>query len=181
MPDDFTVFATQNPIEYGGTYPLPEAQKDRFMLKIRMDPPELEDELALAARFLGANAPEETLNRGQVTRVLGADELKTVRTALDGITVREALVAYAVGIARKTRDHDAILVGASPRATEALLVGSRAAAAVDGRDYVTPDDMKSLARPALAHRIILRPEYEIEGLTAEEAVDRILQEVPVPR
>jgi len=181
LPPDFTVFATQNPVEYGGTYPLPEAQKDRFMLKIIMGPPSEPDELALAARYLGGDSPEQTLKAGHVRAVLQADQLKTVRTALSGITVRDELVAYVVGIVRKTRVHDAILVGASPRATEALILGSRASAAIDNRDFVTPDDIKSLARAALAHRIILRPEYEIEGLTSEEAVDQVLQEVPVPR
>jgi MoxR-like ATPase len=181
LSPDFTVFATQNPVEYGGTYPLPEAQKDRFMLKITMGPPSESDELALAARYLAGDSPEQTLKAGQVRAVLQEDQLRTVRRALAGITVREELVAYVVAIVRKSRAHDAILVGASPRATEALLLGSRAAAAVDDRDFVTPDDIKSLARASLAHRIILRPEYEIEGLTSEEAVDQILQEVPVPR
>ena len=99
----------------------------------------------------------------------------------DANALKEELVGYAVGIVRRTRTHDAILVGASPRATESLLLASRAAAAIDDRDYVTPDDIKSLARASLAHRILLRPEYEIEGLTCEEAVDLVLQEEAVPR
>jgi len=181
LAPDFTVFATQNPVEYEGTYPLPEAQKDRFMLKIRMDAPAEAEELVLARRLLGDESPEKTLKAGHVKPVLSARDLHVVRGALQGVTVRDELLAYAVTVVRKTRAQDAILVGASPRATEALLLASRAAAAIDGRDYVTPDDIKALARPALAHRIILRPEYEIEGLTCEEAVDRVLQEVVVPR
>lgn len=181
LPPDFTVFATQNPVEYEGTYPLPEAQKDRFMLKINMEPPQEEEELALAHRLLAGDAPEQTLQAGRVRPVLSGQELHTVRAGLQSVTMREELVSYAVGVVRKTRAHDAILVGASPRATEALLLASRAAAAMDDRDYVTPDDIKSLARPALAHRIILRPEYEIEGLTCEEVVDQVLQGVAVPR
>lgn len=181
LPADFTVFATQNPIEYEGTYPLPEAQKDRFMLKIAMEPPEEHDELALAHRFLAGDAPEAALLSGQVQPVLSDRNLQDVRAGLQAVTVREELVAYVVGVVRRTRAHDAILVGASPRATESLLLASRAAAAIDDRDYVTPDDIKSLARASLAHRIMLRPEYEIEGLSCEEAVDQVLQEEAVPR
>ena len=181
LPPDFTVFATQNPIEYEGTYPLPEAQKDRFMLKINMEPPREENELLLARRLLSGDAPEKTLLAGGVKPVLSEQNLVQVREGLQSVTVREELIQYAVGVVRRTRTHDAILVGASPRATEALLMAGRAAAAIDDRDYVTPDDIKSLARASLAHRIILRPEYEIEGLHAEEAVDQVLQEQPVPR
>jgi len=181
LSPEFTVFATQNPVEYEGTYPLPEAQKDRFMLKIYMEPPEEAAELDLAKRFLSGDAPEATLQAGAVQPVLEGAGLDTMRAGLQNVTIREELVAYAVGVVRKTRAHDAILVGASPRATEALILAGRAAAALDERDYVTPDDIKSLARSALAHRLVLRPEYEIEGLTCEEAVDHVLREVPVPR
>lgn len=181
LPSDFTVFATQNPIEYEGTYPLPEAQKDRFMLKIKIDPPGESDELALAHRFLSDDAPEKALLEGRVQPVLSAQNLEEVRAGLREVTVRDELVSYVVGIVRKTRSHDAILMGASPRGMESLLLASRAAAAIDDRDYVTPDDIKALAGPSLAHRIVLRPEYEIEGLSCEDAVDHVLQEVSVPR
>lgn len=181
LSPNFTVFATQNPVEYEGTYPLPEAQKDRFMLKIRMEPPREEEELELARRFLSASAPEATLAAGAVQTVVSEEDLARLRGGLNGVTLKEELLGYAVGIVRATREHDGILVGASPRATEALLTASRAAAALEGRDYVTPDDIKAYAVPALAHRIVLRPEYEIEGLTAEEAVTRVLQDVAVPR
>ncbi|MFP6906995.1 MAG: MoxR family ATPase [Verrucomicrobiota bacterium] len=179
LPDDFTVFATQNPIEFEGTYPLPEAQKDRFMLKINMPCPDREQERILARRILGPEAPEKQLD--QVQNVLNQADLLRLRKALELITVREELVDYAVDIIRHTREHDSILVGAGPRATQALLLSSRACAAIDGRDFTTPDDIKSMITPVLVHRIILRPEFEIEGLTVPEVVQQLLQEIAVPR
>ncbi|MBM4155218.1 MAG: MoxR family ATPase [Lentisphaerae bacterium] len=181
LPPNFTVFATQNPIEFEGTYPLPEAQKDRFMLKIPMACPDRGQELELAGRSLGPGAPEAVLESGGVAPVVDAAALTDLRTALAGLTVREDLVAYVVDLVRATRAHDSVLVGAGPRATQALIVGARAAAAVASRDFVTPDDVKRMARPVLAHRLILRPEYEVEGLSVDEVIDRILAEVPVPR
>ncbi len=179
LPDDFTVFATQNPIEFEGTYPLPEAQKDRFMLKINMPYPDQEQERILARRILGPEAPEKQLD--QVQNVLNQADLLRLRDALELITVREELVDYAVDIIRHTREHDSMLVGAGPRATQALLLASRACAAIDGRDFTTPDDIKSMTTPVLVHRIILRPEFEIEGLTVPEVVQQLLQEIAVPR
>ena len=181
LSSNFTVFATQNPIEYEGTYPLPEAQKDRFMLKIRMDTPNRDEELVLAQRMLGVESPEAVLESGAVQQVLTEEDLLRVRGELREITVRDELLGYLVDIVRGTRLHDSILVGAGPRATQALLQAGRVAAALEGRDFVTPDDIKSMALPVLEHRLILRPEYEIEGLTAPEVVERILQEVTVPR
>ena len=181
LSPDFTVFATQNPIEYEGTYPLPEAQKDRFMLKVAMGCPNEDEESALARQFLSGDSPERRLESGEVSAVVSGAELAAVRAGLQEVTVREELIDYAVTIVRTTRAHDSILVGASPRATEALLTASRAAAALDGRDFVTPDDVKTYALAVLGHRIVLRPEYEIEGVTVQEAVDRVLQDVTVPR
>ena len=181
LSPNFTVFATQNPIEFEGTYPLPEAQKDRFMLKITMDCPSQEEELELAGRMLGSLSPEETLARGEVQPVISSEDLVQMRNALGGIAVREELVGYIVEIVRKTRSHDSVLVGAGPRATQALLLSGRVLAAISGRDFMTPDDIKAMALPVLEHRIILRPEYEIEGLTVAEVVQRVLQEVTVPR
>lgn len=177
----FTVFATQNPIEYEGTYPLPEAQKDRFMLKIIMNCPNREEELTLARRMLQGDAPETLLNRGEVRPVIGPNELQKLRAALNGITVRDELVAYLLDIVRATREHEALLAGAGPRATQSLLLAGRAAATLAGRDFVTPDDIKALAVPVLEHRLVLRPEFEIEGITVREIIERILQETPVPR
>jgi MoxR-like ATPase len=178
---NFTVFATQNPVEYEGTYPLPEAQKDRFMFKIPMACPEREEELTLARRMLGAEAPEAVLASEAVRPVLGADELVELRQSLATVTLREELIAYIVDIVRATRTDKSVLVGAGPRATQSLTAACRACAVLAERDFVVPDDIKDMAVPALAHRLILRPEFEIEGLTVEEAVRRLLQEVPVPR
>jgi MoxR-like ATPase len=181
LPADFTVFATQNPIEYEGTYPLPEAQKDRFLFKIPMECPDRGEELALAGRMLGEDSPESALARGDVRPVAEPGEMAALKAAFRGLTVRGELLGYIVDVVRETRRHASVLVGAGPRATQALLVSARAAAAVAGRDFVTPDDVKDMALPVLAHRLILRPEFEIEGLTVAEVVEQILRLVPVPR
>ena len=181
LPANFTVFATQNPIEYEGTYPLPEAQKDRFMLKITMDPPGKDEELTLARRMLGKDTPEDTLASGAVQQIIKPEVLPKLRVALEGILVKEDLVSYVVDVVRKTRNHQSVLVGAGPRATQALLLSSRAFATISGRDFVTPDDIKTMAYPVLEHRLILRPEYEIEGLTVREVIENILKEIAVPR
>lgn len=181
LPPNFTVFATQNPIEYEGTYPLPEAQKDRFMLKITMDTPPREEELVLAQRMLGEESPEATLESGSVKPVITPDALTKLQKYLRGIHVKEELLGYMVDIVRFTRKHQSVLVGAGPRATQSLLLGSRAHASIEGRDFVTPDDIKSMAIPVLEHRLILRPEYEIEGLSAAEVIGDILESIAVPR
>lgn len=177
----FTVFATQNPIEHEGTYALPQAQQDRFMLKITMDYPEEADELQLARGMLGATSPEAILSSGSVQPVLAPGELAQLRASLESVVVRDELLSYIVNVIRQTRHHESVLVGAGPRATQALLLASRAAAALDGRDFVTPDDVKTLALPVLTHRLMLRPEYEIEGLTIPEVIHQLLDSVPVPR
>jgi MoxR-like ATPase len=181
LPPNFTVFATQNPIEYEGTYPLPEAQKDRFMLKISMTAPNRDEELTLAQRTLGSHSPETTLASGAVQPVIKAADLQTLREQLLHITVRDELAAYAVDLIRATRQHESVLVGAGPRATQSLLLASRAHAALAMRDFVTPDDIKTMAVPVLEHRLILRPEFEIEGLSIGEVIQSILQQVAVPR
>jgi len=181
LSPNFTVFATQNPIEYEGTYPLPEAQKDRFMLKISMGCPSRDEEFALAQRMLGAEAPESVLARGEVRAVIAPADLAELRRQLAGITVRDEIVAYLMDIVRATREHEAILVGAGPRATQSLLLGSRAWAALAGRDFVTPDDIKAMSVPVLEHRLILRPEFEIEGVGVREVIARILEQMVVPR
>jgi MoxR-like ATPase len=181
LPPNFTVFATQNPIEYEGTYPLPEAQKDRFMLKISMTAPGRDEEFALAQRTLGPESPEATLASGTVKAVVQAEDLVTLRQQLQHITLREELVGYVVDLVRATRASESVLVGAGPRATQALLLASRAYAALQMRDYVTPDDIKAMAVPVLEHRLILRPEFEIEGLSIAEVIQSILQQVAVPR
>ncbi|HEX4810275.1 MAG TPA: MoxR family ATPase [Bryobacteraceae bacterium] len=181
LPAAFTVFATQNPVEFEGTYPLPEAQKDRFLMKVTMSWPERDEELELARRMLAGDSPEATLERGDVSTFLEPGNLLRLREELRLITVREELVSYMVDLVRQTRNHDAILSGAGPRATQALILSSRALAALESRNYVTPDDVRALASPVLEHRIILKPEFEIEGLTQAEVVAQLLAALPVPR
>jgi MoxR-like ATPase len=181
LPPNFTVFATQNPIEYEGTYPLPEAQKDRFMLKITMGAPDRAEELSLAQRTMTKEAPETLLAQGVVQPVIKAEDLVELRQGLAAIVLREELIAYLVDIVRATRTHESILVGAGPRATQSLIMAARAYAAISGRDFVTPDDVKMMAPPVLEHRLILRPEFEIEGLSVTEVIQQILQQIAVPR
>ena len=181
LSPNFTVFATQNPIEYEGTYPLPEAQKDRFMLKISMSAPGRDEEFTLARRTLGTESPEDTLASGAVQAVITGEALHAIRNQMVAITVREDLIAYLVDIIRATRQHESVLVGAGPRGTQSLLLASRACAALAGRDFVTPDDIKTMAPPVLEHRLILRPEFEIEGLSVREVIQNILQQIAVPR
>jgi len=177
---DFTVFATQNPIEYEGTYPLPEAQKDRFMLKVPVGFPDRDGELELARRMLSGASPEKSLVAGEVRAVLGPGQLTIAREALTDVSMRPELAAYIVDLIRKTRTHEALLVGGGPRATQSLLAASRAHAALDLRDFVTPDDVKLMALPVLEHRLILRPEFEVEGQSATEVVKKLLESVSVP-
>jgi MoxR-like ATPase len=181
LSPNFTVFATQNPIESEGTYPLPEAQKDRFMLKISMGWPAAEEELSLAHRSLNDQAPEAVLLRGEVTPCLTEADLAELRGALGLVTLSDQLVEYVVQVVRRTRTDDAILVGAGPRGTQALLRASRAWAALNQRDFVSPDDVRAVAVPVLEHRLLLRPESELEGVRPAAVLDRILHEVPVPR
>jgi len=181
LDPDFTVFATQNPAESEGTYPLPEAQKDRFMFRIQMACPGRDDELTLARRLLAGDAPEAALARGAVQPVLTKGRLAELRAAIETVLVRDEITAYIVDLVRATRADESVLYGAGPRATQALLAGGRARAALDGRDYVTPDDVRRLAVPVLGHRIMLRPEFEIEGLSVTEVLNRLLEQVAVPR
>jgi MoxR-like ATPase len=181
LPPNFTVFATQNPIEYEGTYPLPEAQKDRFMLKITMKAPERADELVLAQRTMTREAPETLLAGGAVRPVIDGEHLQSLREELSVIVMRDELTGYLVDIVRGTRQHESVLVGAGPRATQSLIMAARASAALAGRDFVTPDDIKGMAVSVLEHRLILRPEFEIEGLTVVEVIQQILRQVAVPR
>lgn len=181
LPANFTVFATQNPIEYEGTYPLPEAQRDRFLLKVIVDYPQREEELRLATQMLGDDSPEALLDRRVVQSVLPAEDLPALRRALGNVFVKDEITAYVVDVVRQTRTSELITVGAGPRGTQALLLASRALAALAGRDFVTPDDVRLLIPSVLGHRLILRPEYEIEGLTVSEALRKIVEKVPVPR
>jgi MoxR-like ATPase len=151
------------------------------MFKVSMDYPEKEEELALAKSSLGADSPEALIDRGAVTTVLTDEKLDSFRQLLQQVTLKEELAAYVVEIIRATRKHESLLVGAGPRATQSLLLSARAHAVLDGRDFVTPDDIKAMVQGVLEHRLIMRPEFEIEELTIKEIIQRILEEIAVPR
>lgn len=177
----FAVFATQNPIEQEGTYPLPEAQKDRFLLRILMGYPSAEEEFELARRILRGPSPEAVLAAGLSTPSLPAEALAALRATVATIEMKDEVARYATELVRATRREEALLTGAGPRATLALLATARAHALLDGRDFATPDDLKAMLGPVLEHRLVLRPEFEIEGMTVAEAVSRVQASVPVPR
>ncbi|HKI25162.1 MAG TPA: MoxR family ATPase [Candidatus Sulfotelmatobacter sp.] len=180
LPPVFVVFATQNPIEHQGTYSLPEAQKDRFLVKIRMGYPAAEEENELARMVAEGEAPERRLAELRAP-VLQPDELEQLRAATERVRVSEAVSSYIVNLVRQTRQHPAIWVGAGPRATLALLSASRALAALEERDFVLPEDVKTLAAPVLEHRILLRPDFEMEGVEIREVINAVLETVEVPR
>jgi MoxR-like ATPase len=181
LPPVFVVFATQNPIEHQGTYPLPEAQKDRFLMKIRMGYPTADDENELAKLVAAGEAPERRLAEDLRVPVLQPGELEQLRAATARVRVSDAISSYIVSVARETRQHAAIWVGAGPRATLALLSASRALAALEERDFVLPEDVKTLAGPVLEHRLLLRPEFEMEGVEVREVIKAVLEAVEVPR
>ena len=181
LPSVFVVFATQNPIEHQGTYPLPEAQKDRFLVKIRMGYPDAQEEKELAMRVAAGVAPERRLAEDLRVPVLQPGELEQLRAATSQVRVSEAICSYIVNVARQTRQHASVWVGAGPRATLALLSASRALAALEERDFVIPEDVKALAVPVLEHRIVLRPEFEMEGVEIREVINAVLEAVEVPR
>ena len=180
LPDPFTVIATQNPVEYEGTYPLPEAQLDRFLLKLTVPLPTREDELGVLTRHAQGFDPRD-LGAAGVRPVAGPEQLAAARAAAAGVTVGPEVLGYVVDLCRATRTLPSVRLGVSPRGATALLVASRAWAWLSGRGFATPDDVKALARPALRHRLDLRPEAELEGATADGVIDRVLATVPVPR
>ena len=151
------------------------------MLKITMAAPDRADELLLAQRTMTKDAPETLLAQGAVQPVIQRGRLGGVARATGAVVIRDELLAYLVDIVRATRQHESVLVGAGPRATQSLIMAARAYAAISGRDFVTPDDIKAMAPPVLEHRLILRPEFEIEGLSMTEVIQQILQQVAVPR
>jgi MoxR-like ATPase len=180
MSAAFTVFATQNPIEFEGTYPLPEAELDRFMLKCSLDYPDAATEEGVLQRVLGGFESAEAASFG-IARVLDAAGLVALRSAVRRVRVEPALTGYITALVRSTRGAPALSLGASPRASVALLKLSQAAALVDGREYVVPDDVKALAIPVLRHRVILAPELELEGVTADAALQTLIERVEAPR
>lgn len=178
LPSPFIVVATQNPVEYEGTYPLPEAQLDRFLLKVTMPIPPREQEIDVLTRHASGFDPRDL---SAISPVAGAAHLEAGSTAVRSLTVAPEVIAYVVDVCRATRQSPAVRLGVSPRGATALLAVARAWAWLSGRDYVTPDDVKSLARPALRHRLELRPEAELEGVTADGVLDGVLAAVQVPR
>jgi len=180
LPAPFFVIATQNPIEYEGTYPLPEAQLDRFLMKLKVDYPATDDEMAMLRLHQQGFDPHQRVLT-EVKPVVSPALLQSARAEMTTITVEDGVLTYLVALTTATRGAHSLILGGSPRATVALLHCSRAIAALEGRTFVTPDDVKTIARPVLRHRLILRPEAEIEGLTTDQVVDSLLATVPVPR
>jgi MoxR-like ATPase len=175
----FTVFATQNPIEFEGTYPLPEAQLDRFLLKLRVAYPAVRDEVQLLANVQKGFESRELEKMNLIPIAPGL--LDQAQREVRSVTVEEALFSYIVQIVRRTRDWPSLSLGASPRAAVSLMAVSKASAAMDGRDYVIPDDVKACLRPVLRHRIMLRPEADLEGITPDQVLDDVLRAVEVPK
>jgi MoxR-like ATPase len=180
LPDPFVVVATQNPVEYEGTYPLPEAQLDRFLLKLTMPLPSRTDEVSVLTRHSAGFDPRDLRGAG-VRPVASAADLEAGRVAVRAVAIAPDVIGYVVDLARATRQSPSLQLGVSPRGATALMSAARAWAWLSGRDYVTPDDVKALARPALRHRVELRAEAELEGVTADAVLDAVLASVPVPR
>ena len=178
LPDPFCVVATQNPVEYEGTYPLPEAQLDRFLLKIDVGYPDAETERAILAFDHHGVRPS---NLEEIRPVAGAAEIESTRRDLDATLVADDVAAYVVELVRRTRDLPSVSLGASPRAAVHMLAASRARARLEGRDFVTPDDVASVAAPVLRHRLVLAPEAALERYSPDDAVAAALSSVSVPR
>jgi MoxR-like ATPase len=178
LPAPFVVIATQNPIEYEGTYPLPEAQLDRFLVKIDVGYPSEENEIAMLAIERHGVTPT-TLD--EVKAVVTARQIEAARKQVDETLVTEEVAAYVAAVVRQTRTLPSVLLGASPRAAVHLLAASKATARLDDRDYVTPDDVIAISPAVLRHRLVLRPEAELERVSADDAVRAALNAVPVPR
>jgi MoxR-like ATPase len=180
LPSPFVVAATQNPVEYEGTYPLPEAQLDRFLLKVTLPLPPREDELAIVQRHADGFDPQDIAGAG-VDTVAGPAHVDAGIAAVRGVRVAADVVAYIVDVARATRQAPSLSLGVSPRGATALLRSARGWAWLNGRDFVTPDDVKALAHATLAHRLRLRPEAELEGVDIGQVLASALASVPVPR
>tara|TARA_R100001369_G_scaffold90306_2_gene129132 strand:- start:1493 stop:2497 length:1005 start_codon:yes stop_codon:yes gene_type:complete len=178
MSPPFLVFATQNPIEQEGTYRLPEAQLDRFLFKIKVNYPSLEEEIAiLESKHRQKNKNLESL----ITSVLSADQIASYQGVIKEIIIEDNLMKYIAGIVHNTRNNANLYLGASPRASIAIMDASKALAAINGRDFVTPDDIKKVATPILGHRVILTPEREMEGFTPDKVIKQIMETIEIPR
>jgi MoxR-like ATPase len=175
----FTVFATQNPIEFEGTYPLPEAQLDRFLLKINVGYPEAAQEVTILQNHHQGFDPHR-LAEAQLAQV-STEVLAEARAEIKNVKVEPALFQYIVDIVRRTRDWPSFALGASPRAAVSLMAVSKGYAALEERDYMIPDDVKAAARPVLRHRVMLRPEAELEGLKSDQVLNELIASVKVPK
>jgi MoxR-like ATPase len=180
LPDPFLVVATQNPVEYEGTYPLPEAQLDRFLFKLVVGYPTAEQEQAVLARHDAGMDPHDLATLG-VRAVADGDDLEEGRKEVGGVPVDPRVRAYIVAVARATRESPSLSLGVSPRGATMLLHAAKAWAWLAGKRFVTPDEVKAIAKPTLRHRLQLRPEVELEGVSADGVLDGILASVPVPR
>ena len=180
MSPTFTVFATQNPVEFEGTYPLPEAEVDRFMLKVLVDYPDEQVELGILDRIEGGFDPAD-LSTASVEPVLDAQTLIEMRATTRSLHVEEPVRRYVSRIVRATRTVPEISLGASPRAGVMLMLVAKAQALMTGREFVTPDDVKSMAPAALRHRLVLNPEVEVEGRSPDDCIRVLLQGIEVPR
>jgi MoxR-like ATPase len=178
LPDPFVVIATQNPVEFEGTYPLPEAQLDRFLLKLVVQLPSREDEVGILQAHASGFDPRDL---SALQAVAGAPELAAGRAAVRAVSVTPEVLGYVVDLCRATRSAPSLSLGVSPRGATALLATAKAWAWLSGRDYLTPDDVKALARPTLRHRVQVRPEAELEGVTGDGVLDGVLASVAVPR
>ncbi len=179
LPAWFTVFATQNPVDFEGTYPLPEAQLDRFLLKIHLDYPSESDELRILQMHHGGSGAG-LLEDAQIVAI-PEDMLASARAEVRAIRIEPELYGYILALARRTREWPTLLLGASPRAALSLMLVAQAAAAFDGRDYLVPDDVKRAVQPVLRHRVMLKPEAELEGFDADRVLADVIAAVPVPR
>jgi MoxR-like ATPase len=173
LPKPFIVLATQNPIEYEGTFPLPEAQLDRFILKLDLGYPTHEEEREILDRIKGLHPIEV------IKSVIEPEIINEVKTTIWKMNLDNTVIDYIIRLVNKTRNHHDILLGGSPRATLALAHTSRALAAIRNRDYVLPDDVKYLAAPVLSHRLILKPQAELRGLTSEQLITKLVEETPL--
>ncbi len=180
LPEPFIVVATQNPVEYEGTYPLPEAQLDRFLMKIRIDLPARDAEIEVLNRHAHGFDPRD-LEAAGLRPVAGPQDLEAARRELSSVIIHPQIMAYIVDVVRATRLSPSLQIGVSPRGATAIMRTARAWAWMSGRNYVSPDDVKALAFPTLRHRVSLRPEAELEGVTTDSVIESILATVPVPR
>ena len=178
LEEPFMVLATQNPVDQEGTYRLPEAQLDRFLFKIEVKYPSLEDEIQILVNQHQQKSDDQLL---EIEAVLSVEQVKALRSTIKALFVEPKLLAYAAQITHETRNNKSLYLGASPRASLAMVNGAKAIAAMAGRDFVTPDDIIKVAAPVLAHRVMLSPEKEMEGLTPADIIAQIIKKIEIPR